>query len=480
MQKGVSFVQKWVQRGVNFTRKWVQKGVKRVIIIMNWGENKMKRKIYNDLLAWKNSSNFKPLIVLGTRQCGKTYIIDEFCQKEYKKYKKINLLYDVDIVKLYASNDSSEKKYNDLKILLDFDFDQKDSILFIDEIQESEELISELKFFNEKHSNVRIICAGSLLGVKLARLNKPFPVGKITRLYMYPLDFEEFLIALNQQKLLDKIKECFRKNESMGILHNKAIDFYRMYLLSGGMPESVKSLIENINDYYNYDLSKLNNIIEDYKNDMNNHVNNSSETLKIRNLYNSLSSQLQNASKKFQYSVIDTNAKKREYILPLNWLIESNMVQICKCIKLPEKPLLGFVDNDVFKLYYSDVGIFNRLVNNDIKTIMLDDMKIYKGIITENYVANQLKALGIDLLYWRGNRDAEIDFLISTNDGIIPIEVKADENTQSKSLKIYNDLYHPKYMIRISLKDFGFKNNIKSIPLYAIFCIKELILDKDS
>ena len=440
----------------------------------------MKRKIYEDLMNWKNTKVFKPLIILGVRQCGKTYIIDEFCKTSFKHYKKINLLYDVDVVKLFASNDSSEKKYNDLKMLIDFDFDQEDSILFIDEIQESEELISELKFFNEKHSNVRIICAGSLLGVKLSRLNKPFPVGKVTRLYMYPMDFEEFLIAFNQQSLINKIKECFLKNESMGTLHNKAIDYYKKYLLSGGMPESVKTLIECGSDSYNYDLSKLNDIIEDYQNDMSHHVTNSSETLKIRNIYNSLPSQLQNVSKKFQYSVIETDAKSREYALPLNWLVESNMVQICKCVKLPEKPLLGFVDSDVFKVYYSDVGIFNRLLNNDAKTILLDDMKIYKGIITENYVANQLTANGIDLLYWKGNRDSEVDFLITTaRDGIIPIEVKAEEHTQSKSLKVYNELYHPKYMIRISLKDFGFDNNIKSIPLYAVFCINSKFLDAD-
>ena len=467
MQKGVNFVKKWVQKGV---RNAIIKVIKELIIV--------KRKIYEQLIDWKNTESFKPLIVLGVRQCGKTYIIDEFCKNEFKSYKKINLLYDLDIVKLYASNESSDKKYNDLKTLLDFDFEQEDSILFIDEIQESEELISDLKYFYEKHNNVRIICAGSLLGVKLARLNKPFPVGKITRLYMYPMDFEEFLIAFNQQPLLDKIKDCFENNRTMGILHNKAIDYYRRYLLSGGMPESVKALVDCGDNYYYYDLSSLNDIVEDYKNDMNHHVANATETLKIRNIYNSLSSQLQNASKKFQYSVVDSNAKSREYSLPLNWLEESNMVQICKCVKLPEKPLLGFVDNDVFKVYYSDVGIFNRLVNNDIKTVMLDDMKIYKGIITENYVANQLKANGIDLVYWKGNRNSEVDFLISTkDDGIIPIEVKAEEHTQSKSLKIYEELYHPKYMIRISLKDFGYnpETKIKSIPLYATFLIKNLV-----
>ncbi len=436
----------------------------------------MKRKIYNDLLEWKNTKNFKPLMVLGVRQCGKTYIIEEFCKNEFKHYKKINLLQDSDVVKLYASDDSSDKKYNDLKILLNFDFDQEDSILFIDEIQVSEELISELKYFNEQHSNVRIICAGSLLGVKLSKLKKSFPVGKVTRLYMYPMDFEEFLIAFDQESLLLKIKECYKKNESMGILHKTAVDYYRRYLLSGGMPESIKALIECKDDYYNYDLSTLNDMIEDYKNDMNHHVLNSNETLKIRNIYDSLPSQLQNASKKFQYSVITDDAKSREYASPLSWLVESSMVQQCKCVKRPEKPLLGFVDNNVFKIYYSDVGIFNRIVNNDIRTIMIDDMKIYKGIITENYVANQLKAIGFDLLYWKGSRDSKVDFLISTmNDGVIPIEVKAEENTQSKSLKVYNELYHPKYMIRISLKDFGYnlETNIKSIPLYAVCCIQK-------
>ncbi len=438
----------------------------------------MKRKVYNDLLNWKNTDKFKPLVVLGVRQCGKTYIIDEFCKNEFKYYKKVNLLENSDVVKLYKSDEPSEKKYNDLKLLLDFDFDREGSILFIDEIQVSEELISELKYFNEKHSNVRLICAGSLLGVKLSRLKRPFPVGKISRLYMYPMDFEEFLLAFNQQALINKIRECFNKNESMGLIHNKALSFYRQYLLSGGMPDSVSALVSCNGDYYNYDLNILNNIIEDYKNDMNNHVNNSVETLKIRKIYNSLSTQLQNASKKFQYSVIESNAKSRDFSNPLNWLIESSMVQICKCIKRIEKPLLGFADDETFKVYYSDVGIFNRIVNNDIKTILLDEMKIYKGIITENYVANQLLSSGLDLLYWQGSREAEVDFLISTeNDGIIPIEVKAESNTQSKSLSVYDKLYSPKYMIRISTKDFGYNpdSKIKSIPLYSVFLIKELI-----
>ena len=252
----------------------------------------MKRKIYDDLLKWKGNKNFKPLIVLGVRQCGKTYIIDEFCKNEFKNYKKINLFEDTDVIELYKSNKNSKQKYNDLKLLIDFDFEKEDSILFIDEIQQCEELISELKYFNENHSNVRIICAGSLLGVKLARLKKPFPVGKVNRLYLYPMDFEEFLMAQGEDMLIDYIKECFINNKSMGVIHNKALELYKSYLLSGGMPDSVKKLIECNSDYYNYDLSILNDIIEDYKNDMNIHVNNSNETLKIRKIYSSLSAQL--------------------------------------------------------------------------------------------------------------------------------------------------------------------------------------------
>lgn len=437
----------------------------------------MKRKIYNDLLKWKETKNFKPLIVLGVRQCGKTYIVDEFCKKEYKKYKRINLFDNEEVINLYKSNKNSLEKYNQLKLLLDFDFDEENSILFIDEIQECEELISELKYFNEEHPNVRIICAGSLLGVKLARLKKPFPVGKVSRLYLYPMDFEEFLEAYNKPLLIEAIKKSFNDNKSIGKeIHEKTLNYYRRYLLSGGMPDSVKNIIECDNDYYNYDSNILKDIIEDYKNDMNNHVSNSSETLKIRKIYSSLPSQLENVSKKFQYSSIDSNAKSREYSLPLNWLEESNMIQICKCVKTPEKPLKGFIDEEVFKVYFSDVGIFNQAVGNDTKSIILNDMKIYKGIITENFVANQLKSNGIDLLYWRGPRNSEIDFLINTEDGIIPIEVKADNNTQSKSLKVYNELYNPKYMVRISTKDFGYnpETKIKSIPLYASFLINEL------
>lgn len=439
----------------------------------------MKRKIYDDLLKWKNKKNQrKPLMVLGVRQCGKTYVIEDFCKNEYKHYKKINLFNDKNIVNLYKSNLTSDQKYRQFKVDIGFDFEKEDSILFIDEIQECEELISELKYFCEEHNNVNIICAGSLLGVKLNRMKKSYPVGKVDRLYLYPMDFEEYLMAFNEEMLIEYIKDCFINNTPMGIVHKKALDYYKRYLITGGMPESVQNMVDCNSDYINYDTTVLSNIIDGYRDDMNKHVESSNETLKINSIYNSLASQLMNASKKFQFSKVETGARARNYKVPLVWLENSNMIQLCECVTLPQKPLLGFADHETFKVYYSDIGILNNLVNVTIKDILNDELRIYKGIIAENFVANELKSNGIELLYWRGARESEVDFLLSTSeDGVIPIEVKADDNTQSKSLKVYNDLYKPKYMIRLSTKDFGYNPNtkIKSIPIYASYLLRELI-----
>ena len=436
----------------------------------------MKRKIYAKLLDWKNNTrNIKPLMVLGVRQAGKTYIIEQFCKNEYQNYKYVNLLENDIIKNLYESDLDSNEKYLRLKAILKFDLDKEDSILFIDEIQESEKLISELKYFCEKHNNVRIVCAGSLLGVKLKRLKSSFPVGKVKLLKLYPMDFEEFLMSMGEDYLIECIKDCYNNNKSMTEpIHNKALSLYRTYLITGGMPESIQNMVDIKGDYINYDTTIVNDILESYFNDMNKYVTNDVEALRIKRLYNSLPSQLSNVSKKFQYSNISKDARTRDYATSLNWLEASNMVIKCKCVKNPDIPLEGFVDNDTFKLYLSDIGVLNNILKIRVEDILTDNISLYKGIIAENYVANQLVCNGFDLYYWKSDATAEVDFLLYTKDGIIPVEVKSSDNTQSKSLGVYNNNYKPKYSIRISTKDFGYseKNNIKSIPLYAVFMIK--------
>lgn len=438
---------------------------------------KMKRKIYAQLVNWKNNKdNIKPLMVLGVRQSGKTYIIDEFCKNEYKNYLYVNLLQNNDVLRLYESDLTSAEKFLQLKVLLNFDIENENTILFIDEIQESEKLISELKFFCENYNNVRIICAGSLLGVKLKRSKFSFPVGKVKIINMYPMDFEEFLLAMGEDLLIDMINQCYVNNKQMGHVHNKALGLYRMYLITGGMPESVKNMIAINNDYVKYDVSILNDILNSYFKDMDKYIMNDSEALKIGQLYSSLPAQLSNMSHKFQYTKINKDARSRNYINSLDWLIASNMVLISKCVKLPSIPLAGFVDVDTFKVYLSDVGILNSILRIKISDILTDNISLYKDVIAENYVANQLVTLEYELYYWKSGNTSEIDFLLYTNDGIIPVEVKAGDSIQSKSLSAYMEKFNPKYAIRISARDFGYDKvkGIKSIPLYAVFCLKDL------
>ena len=437
----------------------------------------MRRKIYNKLLEWKsNDENKKPLMVLGVRQCGKTYVIKDFCKNEFENVCVINLLERDDIIELFSRPINSEEKYNILKTMLNYDIEDENTVLFIDEIQESEDLISQLKFFCENHNNVNIICAGSLLGVKLKRLKKSFPVGKVWMIDMFPMDFEEFLLANNREKFVDLLKDCFNNNKFLGSpLHEELLRYYRIYLLTGGMPEAIQNIVDANLDYVKYDTKILKNILASYYKDMRKHVKNEAEALKIERVYRTLPSQLMNASKKFQLSIIDVDARNREYETAIDWLMGSNMIIKCECVSLPEIPLKGFVDNETFKFYLSDVGILCTILGLSVRDIVTDNISLYKGIIAENFVANQLLCNGFDLFYWKNTATAEVDFLLYTADGVIPAEVKAGENTQSKSLKVYMEKYNAKYAIRISTKDFGYdpKTKIKSVPLYATFLIKD-------
>lgn len=450
---------------------------KKIYLLYHLSGDNMYRKIYKKLLSWKNTKeDNKPLMLLGARQVGKTYIIENFCQKEFSNFKEINLLRDLRVLNLYKDTTlDSNEKYNFLKTIIEFDLDKPDSVLFIDEIQESQELIAELKYFCEVHNNVKIICAGSLLGVKLKRANFSFPVGKVKMLMMHPMDFEEFLIALDKPMLLNTIRECYKNNRAMNEeLHNLALLYYRYYLITGGMPESVRNFIKNDCDIIKYDSTIKENIIDAYLKDMKKYVINLNETLKIEKVYDSIPKQISNESKKFQFSKIEKNAKTRDYELSLDWLDASNLILTSYRVSMPDKPLAAFRINDFFKLFINDVGLLNHMLKIRYADILNDDLSLFKGAFVENYVASQFVSNEIDLYYWVSDGIAEIDFLIYNEDGIIPVEVKAANNTQSKSLKTYMDKFNPKYAIRISNKNFGYneEKRIKSIPLYAVFCIE--------
>lgn len=433
----------------------------------------MKRKIYEDLLKWKNTESKIPLMVVGARQIGKTYIINEFCKKEFKKYIYINLLETPEIVSIFSRNINVMEKFKRMEIFLDTKIDIENTVIFFDEVQESEDIISSLKFFCESEEKFKIICAGSLLGVKINRFKKSFPVGKVRILNMASMDFEEFLMANENFMLIDEIYNSYNKMMPIdNVLHNKLIELYKMYLCVGGMPEAVKDIINKKMNILEFNKNIASDIIISYLNDMNKYVVSNAESIKIEAIYKSIPTQLSNPSNKFQYSKLNKNARSRDYIEPLNWLISSSMIYKSNLIKNIQIPLKGFIDENCFKLYFSDVGLLTSLLGVKYNDIILDNLEIYKGIITENYVATQFVSNKNDLYYWSSSNKAEIDFLLYNDDGIIPVEVKANKNIKSKSLNMYIEKFKPKYSIRISNKNFGFENGIKSVPLYATFCIK--------
>ena len=433
----------------------------------------MKRKIYNELIKWKKEDINTPLMVIGARQIGKTYTIDEFCKNEFTNYIYINLLNNKEIIEIFKENINTEEKIKKMELSLGHTIDYENTIIFFDEIQESEELISALKFFCESKVSYKIICAGSLLGVKINRFHSSFPVGKVRIINMYPMNFEEFLWAMDYEIAIPEIKRCYQENVKMSdSIHEKLLNYYRMFLCVGGMPRMVLSLKET-QKILEVDKSIASNIYKEYLMDMNKYVTNVTEGIKNKTIYNSIPSQLANLSNKFQYGKINNNARKRDYETSLDWLISSKMVLRSNLVKKVEIPLKAYIDDDYFKLYLSDIGLLVSILEIRYNDIMLNKEFMYKGVLAENYVATELIHNYETLYYWQSENRAEIDFLINAKDGIIPIEVKANTNNNSKSLNLYMEKYKPSFAIRISSKNFGFENNIKSVPLYATFCISE-------
>ena len=434
----------------------------------------MERLFEKTLLNWKQSGMKKPLMVVGARQIGKTYIIEKFAKANFEQYLYFNLEKDSEIRNIFEKTIDDKKIIEELELYLGKKIDIEKTIWFFDEVQKSENFIVSLKYFNESDKPYKIICAGSLLGVKIHRFKSSFPVGKIRMEFMYPMNFEEFLIATGKDMLKNTIEECYKTMSPMpDFAHEQAIDLYKKYLCVGGMPEAVNDFIENDLDILKFDSHIISDIKDMYIADMQKYVKNGLETVKIEKVYKNIPSQLAKDNKSFQYNFIEETGRKRKYESSIDWLVASKMILINYNSKRMEIPLKVYIDETKFKLYLSDVGILTNMSEIKFPDIMLDRTFLYKGAITENYIAQELTSKGESLYYWTSNRSAEIDFVLySEEDGIIPIGVKSGNNVKSVSLNMYINKYKPKYAIRFSTRNFGFENGIKSIPLYAAFCIK--------
>ena len=434
----------------------------------------MQRLFEKELLDWKQSGMKKPLMVVGARQIGKTYIIEKFAKENFEQYLYFNLEKNSEIRNIFEKTIDDIKIIEELELYLGKKIDIEKTIMFFDEVQLSENFIVSLKYFNESERPYKIVCAGSLLEVKINRFKSSFPVGKIRMEYMYPMNFEEFLIATGKEMLKKQIEESYKTMSPMpDFAHEQAIRLYKQYLCVGGMPEAVSDFIENNMDILKFDSHIISDIKDMYIADMQKYVRNNLETVKTEKVYKNIPSQLAKDNKNFQYNFIEETGRKRKYESAIDWLVASKMVLINYNSKRMEIPLKVYIDENKFKLYLSDVGLLTNMSEIRFPDIMLDKTFIYKGAITENYIAQELTSKGESLYYWTSNRSAEIDFVLySEKDGIIPIEVKSGNNVRSASLNKYINEYKPKYAIRFSTRNFGFENNIKSVPLYAAFCVK--------
>lgn len=435
----------------------------------------MHRKIYEYLNNWKNDKYRKPLLIQGAHQVGKTYAILEFGKNNYDNVLYFNFQTNNNLSKTFEENISPSYLLPILSHLSKQTITKGRTLIVFDEIQLCERALTSLKYFCEEAPEYHIISAGSLLGVAVNRKKNAFPVGKVDRYTMYPMDMEEFLMALGENDLLSKIHECYDNNLSMPIvLHEKALNIFRQYLYIGGMPEAVFRYVET-KDYLQV-RHILDTINMDYLDDMSKYQENTNEIKKTRLTYNTIAVQLSKKNTRFQYKIIKTGARAAEYENAIEWLVSANLINQIYRVEQIKKPLENYRDIDDFKIYLSDTGLLSAQKDISIDDIyfMEDELTDFKGGLCENYVHVGLTQSGIKSYFWRNDKGTkEVDFIIDIDNKLIPLEVKSGENVKSDSLNDYINIYKPQYSIRVSEKNFGFENNIKSIPLYAIFCIKK-------
>lgn len=431
----------------------------------------MERKIEKELIEWKNSANRMPMVLHGARQVGKTFVVKKFAKEQYKHFVYLNFEANAQLKAIFLKDLSPVRIVAELSVLMGVAIQEKNTILFFDEIQASERALTSLKYFYEESPNYHIIAAGSLLGVALHREQYSFPVGKVILKTLYPMDFEEFLWAMATKDAANIIRTCYNTNVECS-LHDYFSEQFRLYLCLGGMPNVINAYINTKS--FDEVASFQKDIVDSYIADMAKYSL-PVDTVKIMATYHSVPSQLAKENKKFQYKYIKSGARSSQYETAIDWLCASGIVYKCTKINQGHYPLSIFSEPSSFKIYMCDVGLLRSKLGITAQVILWEQQQLnyFKGSLMENYVANALISNGFEGFYWESEGKAEVDFVIQTNDGeCIPIEVKSSENVRSKSLNQYVIKYCPAYSIRVSTKNFGLENKIKSIPLYACFCIQ--------
>ena len=433
----------------------------------------LKRKVYQKLIDWKKTKKNKCLLIKGARQIGKTFIVDYFGRNEYKNYIYINFLENESYKKIFEDSLTAYDIYTKMSIALNIkiDLNEKDTLIFLDEIQECPRARTALKFL-AIDDRFDIVASGSLLGIYYNVKNvESIPVGYETTIEMCPLDFEEFLWTKGiDDSQINIIKDYYdNKRVIEEVIHNKYVQYLREYMFIGGMPEAINCFNET-NNYQNV-IEVQNDILEKYKNDIMHYANNTMKQ-KIEKCYYSIPVQLSKENKKFKYTEVDTNASARKYEESLNWLLDAGLIKKCENVSLPQIPLVAYAMQNEFKMYLGDIGLITCMYGIETKRLLInDELKGHtKGGIFENFVFLELSNKYKVYYYKLKNSQQEIEFIVEKDGEVVPIEVKSKNGS---TVSLNNFIQNNKTKIAYKLVDgnIGFDGTKMTIPLYMAMFI---------
>ncbi len=426
----------------------------------------MKRLIYSDLLKWKVRNDRKPLILLGARQVGKTYIIKEFGNNEFKKMVYLNCHQNKFAETLFRDF-SIERIITDLERFFETKIVPGETLVVFDEIQEVKDGLAVLKYFCEDMPSLHVVVAGSLLGISLKE-DESYPVGKVNTLRLYPMSFNEYLLACGREKLVELLNTL--DWEAINAFNDIVVDYLRQYYFVGGMPEAVKSFTEKHDSALVREIQH--EIIDAYMRDISKHTKHKAR--RIRQLWNSIPAQLARENKKFIFGAVKKGSRATDYEEAIQWLIDAGLVYKVERATAPIMPLKFYCDYSAFKLYFLDCGLLACLSEASPKDLLLGTNAFigFKGAFTENFVLQQFKAATGDTPYYfsKDNSTMEVDFLYQSDGRVIPVEVKAEVNVKSKSLyNFVNVDFADKHLkaLRISMKPYIDQGWLENIPLYT-------------
>lgn len=426
----------------------------------------MQRYALKHLIDWKNKKNHKPLVIQGARQVGKTWLMQEFGKKYYEQVAYINFDVDVKSREIFDVDYDTERLIMDIGLATKTKINAENTLIIFDEIQECPRALTSLKYFRENAPQYDIVVAGSLLGVACHE-GTGFPVGKVSFMNLFPLSFEEFLLAMGEERFVELLNK--KDFKTIKLFNNKYEKLLKQYCYVGGMPEIVQDFVENKDFESVRNLQK--EILSAYEEDFTKHIP-TNTVAKIRLLWKSIPAQLSKENKKFIYGAAKEGARARDFEAALSWLINSGLVYRVNKITKPDLPITAYEDFNSFKLFVLDVGLLGAMTDLQADTI-IDGNRIFeefKGAIAEQYVLQQFKTIkDLPVFYWSNETSrAEIDFVIQIKSDVVPVEVKAERNLQAKSLKVYMEKYKPDYAIRTSMADYKKTDNLIDLPLYGM------------